>query len=47
MPVYNAEQFLERSVRSVTEQTYGNIEILLIDDGSADGSLKALSLIHI
>lgn len=41
MPVYNAEQFLERSVRSVTEQTYGNIEILLIDDGSADGSLKA------
>ena len=39
IPVYNAEQFLERTVQTVQEQTYPNLEILLIDDGSTDGSL--------
>ena len=40
MPVYNAEIFLEKSVRSVMNQTYKNIEIILIDDGSKDSSAK-------
>ena len=38
VPVYNAEDCLERCVHSITRQTYGNLEILLIDDGSPDRS---------
>lgn len=46
VPVYNAADSLERTVKSITEQTYRNLEILLIDDGSTDESgaiLKELS----
>lgn len=38
IPVYNAEAYLECCVESVVEQSYRNLEILLIDDGSTDGS---------
>lgn len=38
IPVYNASNYLEKCVNSVLEQTYSNLEILLIDDGSTDGS---------
>ena len=38
IPVYNVEQYLERGVLSVVYQTYRNLEILLIDDGSKDNS---------
>ena len=38
VPVYNAAKFLERCVNSLIEQTYPNMEIILIDDGSTDGS---------
>ena len=40
VPVYNVQAYLERCVRSLFEQTYSNLEILLIDDGSTDGSLE-------
>lgn len=40
VPVYNAEKFIEKCVGSLTSQTYKNIEILLVDDGSKDGSLE-------
>ncbi len=36
IPVYKVEQYLGRCVRSVAGQTYKNLEILLIDDGSPD-----------
>lgn len=36
---YNAERTLERSIRAILDQTYQNIEFVIIDDGSTDGSL--------
>ncbi len=38
MPVYNAEQFLEKSIQSVLAQTYPGWELLLLNDGSQDRS---------
>ncbi len=38
VPVYNAEQYLERCVNSILDQTYKNLEIFLVDDGSPDRS---------
>lgn len=40
MPVYNCEQTLAESIRSILLQTYHNWELLLIDDGSTDGTLQ-------
>lgn len=37
IPVYNVEHYLERCVYSVIGQTYKNLEIFLVDDGSTDG----------
>lgn len=38
MPVYNVEPFLKSAIESVINQTYKNLEIILVDDGSSDGS---------
>lgn len=40
IPIYNVEKFLGKCLTSVCAQTYKNIEIILIDDGSQDDSLK-------
>lgn len=40
LPVYNVKDYLERAVESVLKQTYTNLEVLLIDDGSTDGSAE-------
>lgn len=38
VPVYNVEKFIEECIDSILEQTYTNIEIILIDDGCTDAS---------
>lgn len=40
VPVFNSEQYLSKTIDSLLKQNYHNIEILLIDDGSTDNSLK-------
>lgn len=37
IPVYKVEQYLGQCVKSITEQTYRDIEVVLVDDGSPDG----------
>ncbi len=39
VPIYNAEQYLDRAIKSILNQQYKNLEIFLIDDGSTDNSL--------
>ncbi len=39
VPIYNSEKYLNRCVTSILNQTYENLEILLINDGSKDSSL--------
>ena len=36
VPVYNVEKYLDRCVESIVNQTYKNLEIILVDDGSSD-----------
>ncbi len=40
VPVYNVEKYVEKAVKSIVHQTYKNIEILLMDDGSTDSSSR-------
>lgn len=40
VPVYNVEKYLNRCVESIVNQTYKNLEIILIDDGSPDNCPK-------
>lgn len=40
IPIYNAERYLRRSLDSVAAQTFQDMEVLLLNDGSKDGSLR-------
>lgn len=39
IPAYNREQYLGMAVRSVLDQTYSDLELIIVDDGSTDGTL--------
>ena len=40
VPIYNVEKYIDTCLKSITKQTYKNIEIILVDDGSTDLSAK-------
>ena len=42
MPVYNSEKYLKEALDSIINQTYKNLEILLVDDGSTDHSVNII-----
>lgn len=42
VPAYNAEKYIERTIGSLLEQTYDDLEIVCVNDGSFDGTLELL-----
>ena len=44
VPVYNVEKYLDKCVKSIINQTYDNLQIILVDDGSKDNSGKLCDL---
>ena len=40
VPIYNVEDYLNKCIESIVNQTYKNLEIILVDDGSPDNSPK-------
>lgn len=46
IPAYNAEDFIKEALVSVIEQSYNNIEVIVIDDGSIDNTAKIVNSFH-
>ncbi len=46
MPAYNAEKFIVQAIESILRQTYSNLELLIADDGSKDGTRKIIDAIN-
>ncbi|QVL50331.1 MAG: glycosyltransferase family 2 protein [Thiocapsa sp.] len=45
IPVYNGERYIASTLRSVVEQSHENLEILVVDDGSTDGTADILKML--
>ena len=45
IPMYNAADFIQRTIESALSQTYDSIEFLVVDDGSTDNSVQKLKTI--
>ncbi len=43
IPTYNRADYLRLTIKSVLDQTYNNIEVIVIDDGSTDNTEKVVS----
>ena len=40
VPIYNSEKYLDQCISSICNQTYENLQIILVNDGSTDHSLE-------
>ena len=47
VPSYNHALYIEKCIRSIISQTYKNIQLIVIDDGSKDNSVEILSKLSI
>lgn len=45
IPVYNVEKYIEKCIKSIVNQTYSNLEIIVVNDGSLDNSWKVITAI--
>ena len=43
VPCYNTERYLRSCIESILNQTYKNIEVIIVNDGSTDGSLDIIN----
>jgi len=44
MPVYNVKAYLDRSIKSILTQSYEDLELIIVDDGSTDGSSEMIDV---
>lgn len=47
VPVYNGQDYLEKCIESIENQTYGNLEIIIVNDGSKDGTASVCDRLRI
>ena len=46
IPIYNKSEFIEETIYSVVKQSYRNLEIIVVDDGSTDNSLDIVNSLN-
>ena len=42
IPIYNVEQYIEQCLVSILEQSYDNLEVILVNDGTKDNSMRII-----